>query len=283
VGKPESGNLGLHAGITTLANIEFEFGWLATTQSQGDPNNPEAITLKVQQDIPNPSKVHFLLQASWAVGLSQEFGGVRIIFADGRTINEPLKVGYNIRDWSQVNTSLTAPNAQQAWEGVGWDGRTKGVVDMLTIDIPSDFRQSQITQIEIWDESVQKLNSPNPGIHVWAVTVEASTIIPPTNTALAVATNDPRDIAAQSLGYANVDSFMEAFEISAEIKPRIFVCPGEETYCLSIYEEVGQPDFHFKNVSNCNLDGKQANGTSKIPIDFDGMVKGFTVRRQCGN
>ena len=172
VGKPESGNLRLQAGVTTLANVDFEIGWLATTQSQGDPDNPETIVINTQQNILNPSEVHFLLQASWAVGQSQEFGSIYIIFAGGRTINEPLKVGYNIRDWSQVNTPLAAPNAQQAWEGVGWDGHTKGIVDMLTVNIPSDYRQSQMVQIEIRDESEQKLNSSNPGIHLWAVTIE---------------------------------------------------------------------------------------------------------------
>jgi hypothetical protein len=171
VGKAESGNLGLQAGVMTLAGVDFEIGWLATTQSTGDPNNSDKIVLSVQS-ISDPSKVHFLFQGSWAVNSGQEFGSIHIAFADGHTINEPLIVGYNIRDWSQVSTLLTAPNAQQAWRGVGWDGRTEGVVDMLTVDVPTEYRQSQIVQIEIRDESAQKLNSSNPGIHLWAVTIE---------------------------------------------------------------------------------------------------------------
>lgn len=90
--------------------------------------------------------------------------------------------------------------------------------------------------------------------------------------------NDPRDIAAKTLGYANLDDFMRAFGIPDEVKPRIFVCPGEETWCLSVFEEPGKSDFHFKNVSSCTIDGKQANGTSTIPEGFDGMIKGFTIR-----
>lgn len=93
-----------------------------------------------------------------------------------------------------------------------------------------------------------------------------------------VVSSDLRDIAAKTLGYSDLDSFMEAFEIPSEIKPRIFVCPNEETWCLGVYEEPGQPDFHFRNTTNCALDGKQANGSSTIPSGFDGIIKGFSVR-----
>ena len=61
---------------------------------------------------------------------------------------------------------------QQAWKGIAWDGHTEGVVDMLTIEVPSDYRQSQITRIEIRDNSSTKLNSLNPGIYLWAITLE---------------------------------------------------------------------------------------------------------------
>lgn len=108
-----------------------------------------------------------------------------------------------------------------------------------------------------------------------AATIPASVPASPT---IIANSSDTRDIAAQALGYANLDDFMSAFGIPPEVKSRIFVCPNEESWCLGVYEEPGQPDFHFKNITNCVLDGKQANGTSTIPSGFDGMVKGFTVR-----
>jgi hypothetical protein len=172
LGTPESGNLGVQAGTRNLANVDFEIGWLATTHSEGDPDSPKTIAVNVQPSIPNVSKVYFLLQASWGVGPSKEFGSILLFFADGRTIREPLTLAYNIRDWSDVNRPLTALNAQQAWQGVGWDGRTKGVVDMLTINVPSDYRQTQLVRVEVRDESLEKLNSPDPGIHLWAITAE---------------------------------------------------------------------------------------------------------------
>lgn len=172
VGVYENGNLGLQAGTQTLDNVDFQIGWLATTQSQEKPNNSDTISLDVQNSI-QVSKVHFLLQASWGLTPNQEIGTIALIFADGHRLEEPLKIGYNIRDWSQVNTPLTAPNAQQAWKGVGWDGTTQGVVDMLTINLStSEFTLTHIVRIEIKDTSMENFNSVNPAIHLWAVTME---------------------------------------------------------------------------------------------------------------
>jgi hypothetical protein len=103
---------------------------------------------------------------------NKEIGTITLVFADGRRLDETLKVGYNIRDWSQVNTPLTASNAQQVWNGVAWDGTTQGIVDMLTVDIPGDYDQTYMVQIELKDKSAENLNSLNPAIHLWAITME---------------------------------------------------------------------------------------------------------------
>ena len=130
---------------------------------------------------------------------------------------------------------------------------------------------SQLTQVALQNtvnvptESLAPTSAPLPTVASVANTPAPSS-------------NDKRDIAAQTLGYANLDGFIVAFGIPAEVKSRIFVCPNEETWCLGVYEEPGQADFHFKNITNCTIDGKQANGTSTIPSGFDGMVKGFTLR-----
>lgn len=169
-GTPESGNLGLSAGLTTLAGVDFEIGWMVTTRSVGDPSMPETVILNI--DEPVPSKIHFLLQGSWATSPDQEFGSVRLSFLDGSSISLPLVVGQNIRDWSQVNLPLTDPAAREAWRGVGWDGHTEGVVDVLAIEVPTEIHATRLTQIEVRDESMSRLGSPNPGIHLWAITLE---------------------------------------------------------------------------------------------------------------
>lgn len=101
--------------------------------------------------------------------------------------------------------------------------------------------------------------------------------IPPSDN-LSNSSNDPRDIAAQALGYKDVDEFLTAYGIPPEIKSRVGVCPQETTWCLMVFEEQGQPDFHLTNITKCVLDGKLSTGESGIPVGFDGLVKGFTIR-----
>ncbi len=173
MGVYDSGNLGLQAGVQTLGNTDFEIGWLVTTRSQDTPNSTDSVVLDVRQISSQVSKVHFLLQAGWGfVSNNTEIGKITLVFADGRKLDEPLKIGHNIRDWSKVNSPLTAPNVQQAWSGLGWDGKTQGVIDLLTINISSEYASTYITQIEIKDESMENFNSLNPAIHLWAVTME---------------------------------------------------------------------------------------------------------------
>lgn len=175
IGVYDNGNLGLQAGTQTLENTDFEIGWLVTTRSQDTSDSTDIVVLDVRQISSQISKIHFLLQAGWGfVANNTEIGTITLVFADGRELNEPLKIGYNIRDWSKISTPLTAPNAQQAWNGVGWDGKTQGVVDMLTINVSSEYDSTYIVQIVIKDESMEKLNSINPAVHLWAVTMERS-------------------------------------------------------------------------------------------------------------
>ena len=137
--------------------------------------------------------------------------------------------------------------------------------ELTRIALLSSTTQGGVTQTVSQNIANASTNTPYP------------TSIPEINTPVP-SSNDTRDIAAQTLGYANLDGLMSAFGIPAEIKTRIFSCPNEKTWCIGVYEEPGQADFHFKNVTNCTLDGKQTNGTSTIPAGFDGTVKGFTLR-----
>jgi len=141
-------------------------------------------------------------------------------------------------------------------------------------DVEKMRQEAELTRIALVSPLTQPdshgaVNAPTSA-PLSSVASVANTIIP--------SSNDNRDIATQTLGYTNLDEFMAAFGIPAEVKSRIFVCPREETWCLGVYEEPGQVDFHFKNITNCTIDGKQVNGASTIPSGFDGIVKGFTVR-----
>jgi hypothetical protein len=173
VGVYDSGNLGLQAGIQTLANTDFEVGWLVTTRSQDTPNSTDNIVLDVRETSSQVSKVHFLWQAGWCfLSDSTRMGTITLVFSDGRKIDEPVIVGSNIRDWSKINSPLSSPYALEAWNGVAPDGKTRGIIDMFTINLSSEYASTQLVQIEIKDETMEILNSLNPAFHLWAVTME---------------------------------------------------------------------------------------------------------------
>lgn len=179
IGTPEDSNLGLEAGINSLLDIPFETGWTVTTQCADRTSLPTAI--EVPTTIPNPINVYMLIQAGWGMQqfAGKEIGAISLTFSDGtngRTIRVPLIIGGNIRDWARHNpaavTSATSPTLREAWSGTAPDGVTIGGIDMLTIEIPTEYRHSTLTNIEIADTSIAEVASENPCIHLLALTVE---------------------------------------------------------------------------------------------------------------
>lgn len=163
VGSLDSVNLGLPAGMQTFNGVEFEIGWIATTQSKGglDESKPSNYKVIVKDYLMNSSKVYFLWQASWAVGRkNDEIGSINIHFSNGLVLQEKIVVGLNIRDWSDVRNKLSSPNAQEAYIN------GSSVVDMYFVEIPADYTGFEITQIDIQDTSEVM------GVHLWAITIE---------------------------------------------------------------------------------------------------------------
>ena len=176
LGSPEASNLGLKAGTNTLLGIPFETGWTVTTQCEDRSSLPTTIQLDVA--IPQPLNVYLLLQAGWATQqfAGKELGAVSLSFSDGEHIEIPLIVGFNIRDWArnkpEAVSTATSPTLREAWQGTAPDGTTIGGMDVLTIEIPSEYRRSTLASIQIADTSSMTAGSQNPCIHLLAVTVE---------------------------------------------------------------------------------------------------------------
>ena len=176
LGTPENSNLGLNAGTNYLLDIPFDTGWTVTTQAADRPDLPAVI--QIDRAIARPINVYLLFQAGWGMRefAGKEIGAVTLGFSDGRRIRAPLTLGFNIQDWSRskseaVNTA-TSPTLREAWRGTAPDGTTVGGMDMLTIEIPSEYRPVTLTSIQIADTSVATAGSQNPCIHLLAVTVE---------------------------------------------------------------------------------------------------------------
>lgn len=172
--SPET-NLGLGPGLNHLRDIPFETGWKASTQCSYLPKQPTSFQLGMS--ISNPVDVYLLIQAGWGRKeyVGKQIGNVRIEFSGGSTIDTPLILGSNIRDWSRkdpaaVNT-VSSDTSQPAWEGTTPDG-TSGGMDILTITIPSNQLQSTLTGIQISDLSQSTIGNINPCIHLVALTAK---------------------------------------------------------------------------------------------------------------
>jgi hypothetical protein len=163
IGSYTGSNLGIAPETQNFNGVEFETGWIATTQSKGgaDENKPSSYSITVQNNPINSSKVFFLWQASWAVGRSgDEIGNINIHLSNGQVLQEKIVVGVNIRDWSEIGNKLSSPNAQEA------HNNGSGIVDMFFVEIPTKYNDYEITQIDIQD------TSESMGIHLWAITIK---------------------------------------------------------------------------------------------------------------
>jgi len=167
-------NLGLAPGLNYLLDIPFETGWKASTQCSHLQNQPE--TFELPTNINSPTEVYLLIQAGW--GLVQynglQIGFVRLGFSDGSTTDTPLTLGENIRDWAWESSAavrtVSSSSSRPAWTGYAPDG-TPGGMDILTIDIPSNKQNLDLTSILISDISQVTAGNVNPCIHVVALTV----------------------------------------------------------------------------------------------------------------
>ncbi len=172
--EPEA-NLGLAPGATTLLGIPFEHGWKASTQCANSPNRPEVVEIPVDDLM--VTKLHILLQGGQGFIKfdEQKIGEIVLSFANGETFEEPLILGHNIRDWRRNQSELyvdssTAFNLREAWSEK--TGNTDARIDLLTLPLPSSLQTTPLDSIHIVDTSVQTTNSPDPCIHLIAITAE---------------------------------------------------------------------------------------------------------------
>jgi hypothetical protein len=186
--KAPEANLGLGQGPVNLPKnslsildplsgkpliVPFDLGWKVSTQCEYLSSRPENVQIGV--NISHPLNVYLLLQAGW--GLKDydghRIGKVTLEFNNSNSIEIPLILGTNIRDWADRSTAVTnvsSSSSQLAWEGKDPNG-TPGRMDILINDIPSNYWPLTLKRIQIWDESRNSIGRLDPCIHLLAVTV----------------------------------------------------------------------------------------------------------------
>jgi hypothetical protein len=119
--------------------------------------------------------VYVLLTAGngFARWQNEPVGRIIITFATGALIEVALVLGLNLREWHAVGNVVSyAPDIQQAWEGaMTGHPHLKGTLDILEIEVPIEYREKTITQIEFRDTSTITVNSLDPALTIVGLTV----------------------------------------------------------------------------------------------------------------
>jgi hypothetical protein len=185
---PET-NLGLAQGIVDLPKspllildplsgrplvVPFDIGWKVSTQCEYIPDRSSSI--QIGTNISNSLTVYLLLQAGW--GLKdydgQRIGKVSLEFDNDESIDIPLVLGDNIRDWADrpsAVTQVSSSYSQLAWEGKDPNG-VPGRIDILVHNIPYKYQALTLKSIQISDESSTTIGKRDPCIHLLAITVK---------------------------------------------------------------------------------------------------------------
>ena len=146
----------------------------ATTQANTLPDNP--VQLSVGMNIAQPLRVHLLITAGnlFTEYSNKQIGIVHLEFEGNQSISFPLSAGQTIREWKILHDDTiriaTSPALQQVWSGGSKHGGT-GVIDMLTLEIPTELQSSRLLRIVIEDTSAETCGSMDPAINLLGVTV----------------------------------------------------------------------------------------------------------------
>jgi len=158
--------------------IQTQFEWPNVTHSL---KLPDRITIPV--NVANVQSVYLLLNLSygcdWAASAASHVGDVWLRLDGGESLMLPLVTGENIREWV-VDTAMCnvvqgtrMGNIQQVWSRPRSDTGARAMMDMIRIDVPAEYTTRILMAIVIDDTSIRTVNSFDPSIILFGVTVLA--------------------------------------------------------------------------------------------------------------
>ena len=143
----------------------------------GQKEWPTGITVSVGT-ISHPETIYLLINAGYAHTryAAAQIGLVVLEFGNGNLLRFPLILGQNIREWKIADpgavTTTTDLSSSVVWNGSSYDNRS-AVLDMLTLSIPQDHRNSSLRAVTFYDTSQDTLDDLNPCFMVIGITIIA--------------------------------------------------------------------------------------------------------------
>jgi hypothetical protein len=161
------------SGRQQLGGIPFVLGAgdraVFTTRDHTRASAPAQGTLKVQ--LANVVGIHVLVAGGWIASVKpgMEVGRIRLVFDNGRTVDQPLSAGVSIREgWAPMDATTQPSDAK--WKNVWSEAQFRGndvalgYLDLLSLDVPSELRSSTLTAIQFVDNGTTSPNTHGQGV-----------------------------------------------------------------------------------------------------------------------
>jgi serine/threonine protein kinase len=173
----------LKARFCATRDITFQLRSAVATETHDHPRRPVSLAFEVS--IHGPAFVYLLINGTyvypnWA---GQTVGEVELDFSDDSKLVYPLVAWETLRDVSQYRKSyrqippprdkaVSLHRVYSSYWSAGGEA-TIGVIDMLTIDLPTECRSKTLTTIRLNDTSRTTVNSADPGLLLMGMTVRS--------------------------------------------------------------------------------------------------------------
>jgi hypothetical protein len=163
-------------GNQILNDVPFSLnGWAFKSQARPSPNNTYPTNAVLEVNLPYVEHVYVLLTAGngFTRWQNEPVGRIIIVFDTGALIEVDLVLGLNLREWHAVGDVVSyAPSVQQVWEGaITGHPHLRGTMDMLEIEVPSEYHEKTVVQIEFYDTSTFIVDSLDPALTISGITV----------------------------------------------------------------------------------------------------------------
>lgn len=166
-------------GDVVLSGIPF---YIPPTNNMAvPPGGGSASSISV--NVPNTTKVFLLLNSynTWYYYNNQKTGEIKLEFSDSSIYTKDIIVGVNIREWREGNDIIptvnwvTDPNYQEVFRGMPTHLAPPAVMDMLTLDLPTNFVGKTLIKVSVADTTFG-----DPGIIWMGLTIQRGSNLVPT-------------------------------------------------------------------------------------------------------
>ena len=177
IGNASSAYADLPLGDIEMNNIPFVLSSrIFKSQASADSARSLPTSAWLPINIARAQRIHLLLVAGNGFNrfAGEAIGRIEAQCSDSVEIITELELGRNIREWHAAENVVSfAYETDEVWRGqiTGAPGAI-GHIDLITLDLPPACREGWMTALEIFDTSSESIQSLDPALNLFALTVD---------------------------------------------------------------------------------------------------------------